>query len=134
MVLKCRRTLLVLSVFVTHTHTHTHACLAALCPGLPRWAGTRNVKTIWIILKQETVSDNGISWVIQYAICRLLQTNNHANTPPLSFLQAGCSSCHSANSVKALKAQLSVFVKGRKYTLYWFLQDFKLLLGKFVLR
>ena len=25
----------------THTHTHTH--LTALCPGLPRWAGTRKV-------------------------------------------------------------------------------------------
>jgi len=36
------------------THTHTH--LTALCPGLPRWAGTRKVKPIWILLKQETVS------------------------------------------------------------------------------
>jgi len=34
----------------------------------------------------------------------LLQTDNHAITPPLSFLQAGCPSCHPANSVKALKA------------------------------
>ena len=34
----------------------------------------------------------------------LLQTDNHANTPPLKFLQAGCSSCHPTNSVKALKA------------------------------
>jgi len=33
-----------------------------------------------------------------------LQTNNHASTPPLSFLQAGCLSCHPTNSVKALKA------------------------------
>ena len=29
-----------------------------------------------------------------------LQTDNHASTPPLSFLQAGCSSCHPTNSVK----------------------------------
>jgi len=43
-----------------HTHTHTH--LTALCPGLPRWAGTRKVKPIWILLKQETVSGSGISW------------------------------------------------------------------------
>jgi len=34
-----------------------------------------------------------------------LQTDNHANTPPLSFLQAGCPSCHLTNSVKALKAK-----------------------------
>ena len=33
-------------------------------PGLPRWAGTRKVKPIWILLKQETVSGSGISWVI----------------------------------------------------------------------
>jgi len=35
--------------------------------------------------------------------CTLLQTDNHANTPPLSFLQAGCPSCRPTNSVKALK-------------------------------
>jgi len=32
----------------THTHTHTHTRLMALFPGLPRWAGTRKVKPIWI--------------------------------------------------------------------------------------
>ena len=44
-----------------HAHTHTHT---ALCPGLPGWAGTRKVKPIWILLKQETVSGSGISWAI----------------------------------------------------------------------
>jgi len=50
----------------THTHTHTHIRLTALFPGLPvpGWAGTRKVKPIWILLKQETVSGNGISWAI----------------------------------------------------------------------
>jgi len=33
-----------------------------------------------------------------------LQTDNHASTPPLCFLQAGCPSCRPTNSVKALKA------------------------------
>ena len=37
-------------------------------------------------------------------VCISLQTDNHASTPPLSFLQAGCPSCHPTNSVKALKA------------------------------
>jgi len=32
------------------------------------------------------------------------QTDNHASTTPLSFLQAGCPSCHQTNSVKALQA------------------------------
>jgi len=35
-----------------------------------------------------------------------LQTDNHASTPPLCFLQAGCPSCRPTNSVKALKATL----------------------------
>ena len=38
-------------------------------------------------------------------VCNSLQTDNHARTPPLSFLQAGCPSCRPTNSVKALKAQ-----------------------------
>jgi len=37
-------------------------------------------------------------------VCTSLQTDNHAITPPLSFLQAGCPSCRPTNSVKALKA------------------------------
>jgi len=38
-------------------------------------------------------------------VCTSLQADNHASTPPLSFLQAGCPSCRPTNSVKALKAQ-----------------------------
>jgi len=37
-------------------------------------------------------------------VCTSVQTDNHPSTPPLSFLQAGCPSCHPTNSVKALKA------------------------------
>ena len=40
-------------------------------------------------------------------VCTSLQTDNHASTPPLSFLQAGCPSCRPTNSVKALKAQVT---------------------------
>jgi len=40
-------------------------------------------------------------------VCISLQTDNHASTPPLSFLQAICPSCRPANSVKALKALLT---------------------------
>jgi len=38
-------------------------------------------------------------------VCTSLQTDNHASTPPLSFLQARCPFCRPTNSVKALKAQ-----------------------------
>jgi len=45
--------------WVSYTHTHTR--LTALFPGPPGWAGTKKVKPIWILLKQETVSGSGIS-------------------------------------------------------------------------
>jgi len=48
--------------FVCYINTHTR--LTALFPELPRWAGTRKVKPIWILLKQETVCGSGISWAI----------------------------------------------------------------------
>jgi len=38
-------------------------------------------------------------------VCTSLQTDNHTSTPLLTFLQAGCPSCHPTNSVKALKEQ-----------------------------
>jgi len=49
-----------------------------------RRAGTRKVKPIWILLKQETVSGSGISWA-HMQVCTSLQTDKHASTPPLSF-------------------------------------------------
>jgi len=62
----------------SHYTTNAHTRLTALFPGLPRRAGTRKVKPIWIFLKQEIVSGSGISWAS-------LQTDNHASTLPLSF-------------------------------------------------
>jgi len=56
---------------------HTHTRLTALCPGLPRWAGTRKVKPIWISLNQETVSGSGISW----AICKSALRSRQITTP-----------------------------------------------------
>ena len=58
-------------------HTHTHTRLTALCPGLPRWAGTRKVQPIWILLKQETVSGSGISW----AICKSASRSRQITMP-----------------------------------------------------
>ena len=88
---------------LTDTHTHTHTHLMALCLGLPRWASTRKVKPIWILLKQETVSGSGISW----AICKSAPCSRQItmSAPHHSvFLQAGCHSCCPTNNVKALKA------------------------------
>jgi len=58
-------------------HTHTHTRLMALCPGLPGWAGTRKVKPIWILLKQERVSGSVISWVI----CKSAPRSRQITTP-----------------------------------------------------
>ena len=82
---------------------HTYH-LTALFPGLAGWAGTRNVKPIWILLEQETVSGSGISW----AICKSAPRSRQITTPTPHrsvFLQAGCPSCRQTNSVKALKAK-----------------------------
>ena len=53
-------------------------------------------------------------------VCTSVQTDNHASTPPLSFLQAGCPSCRPTNSVKALKAKrvtvITVHINAHKNT------------------
>ena len=56
-------------------------------------------------------SDSEWQWhqVGHMQVCTSLQTDNHASTPPLRFLQAGCLSCRPTNSVRALKAQRSVY-------------------------
>jgi len=60
-----------LSFAVQNTH------LTALFPGLPGWAGTRKVKPISILLKQETVSGSGIS----RAICKSAHRSRQITTP-----------------------------------------------------
>ena len=50
-------------------------------------------------------------------VCTSLKTDNHASTPPLSFLQAGCPSCRPTNSVKALKANQNKCRKARVFCL-----------------
>jgi len=62
-------------ILITYIHTYTR--LMALFPGLPRWAGTRKVKPIWISLKQETVSGSGIRW----AICKSAPHSRQMTTP-----------------------------------------------------
>jgi len=87
----------------TNTHTHTH-------PFNGPFSGTTRVSRYQ---KGKTNLDftgaRGSKWqwhqLGHMQVCTLLQTDNHASTPPLSFLQAGCPSCHPTDSVKALTAQ-----------------------------
>ena len=71
------------NIITANFNTHTHTRLTALFLGLPRWASTRKVKPIWILLKQETVSGSGISW----AICKSAPRSRHITmpAPSLSF-------------------------------------------------
>jgi len=61
---------------VMHTHTHTHT--------LPGWAD----------LDFTEARDSEWQWhqLGHMQVCTLLQTDNYASTPPLSFLQARCPS------------------------------------------
>ena len=76
----------------------THPHLMALCPGLPgEPEPERQNQSGFYWSKRQWVA---VASAGPYAICTLLQADNHASTPPLSFLLAGCP----ANGVKALKA------------------------------
>ena len=68
---------------MTSCTVYTYTYLTALFLGLPGSASNKKVKPIWILLKQET------EWqwhqLGHMQVCNLLQTDNHASTPPLSF-------------------------------------------------
>ena len=83
----------------THTHTHTHTFNDPL-------AGTIRVSRYQ---KGKTNLDftEARYQLGHMQVCTSLQTDNHASTPSLSFLQAGCPSCRLTNSVKALEANQS---------------------------
>ena len=82
------------------THTHTHARLTAGTTSESRYQkGKTNMDFT-------EARDSEWQWhqLGHMQVCTSLQTDNHASTPPLSSLQAGCPSCHPTNSVKAPKA------------------------------
>ena len=74
----------------------------ALCLGLPGRANTRKVKLFLVFTEAR---DSAWQWhqLGRMQVCTSLQTDNHASTPPLGFLQAGCPTCRPTKSVKALK-------------------------------
>ena len=95
---QCRFTCLAISTAKTHTH-----------PFNGPFSGTTQVS--WYQKGKTNLDfiearDSEWQWhqLGHMQVCILLQADNHASNPPLSFLQAGCPSCHPTNSVKALKA------------------------------
>ena len=83
-------------------HTHTHLFNGPLS-GTTRVSRYQKGKTN---LDFTEARDSEWQWhkLGRMQVCTMLQIDNHASTPPLSFLQAGCPSCHLTNSVKPLKA------------------------------
>jgi len=88
---------------------HTHTRLTALFP----FSGTTQVS--WYQKSKTNLDfaearDSEWQWhqLGHMQVCTSLQTDNHASTPPLTFLQAGCPSCHPTNSVKAPKAYVAI--------------------------
>ena len=89
-------------------HTHTHTRLTALFSGTTQVSRYQKGKTN---LDFSEATDNEWQWhqLGHMQVCTSLQIDNHASTPPLSFLQAGCPSCRPTNSVKALKAKWTLY-------------------------
>ena len=84
------------------THTHTHPFSGPLS-GTTGVSWYQKCKTS---LDFTEARDSEWQWhqLGHMQVCTSPQIDNHASTPPLSFIQTGCPSCHSTNSVKALKA------------------------------
>jgi len=90
--------------FKSHTHTHTNPFNGPLS-GTTRVSQYQKGKTS---LDFTEARDSDWQWhqLGHMQVCISLQTDSHASTPPLSFLQAGCPSCHPTNIIKALKATI----------------------------
>ena len=62
--------------------------LTACFPGQPGLAGTRNVKSVWILMRQEITGFwDAVASAGPYmrTICTSLQTDNHTSTSSLNF-------------------------------------------------
>jgi len=82
--------------------SHTHTRLTALFSRTTRVSRYQKGKTN---LDFTEARDSECQWhqLDHMQVSTSLQTDNHASTRPLSFLQAGCPSCRPTNSVKALR-------------------------------
>ena len=89
----------------THTHTHPFNGPLSRTTRVSRYQkGETN-------LDFTEARDSEWQWhqLGRMQVCTSLQTDNHTNTSPLSFLQTGCPSCRPTNSVRALKATKSIW-------------------------
>ena len=91
-------------IYYWHIQTHTHSFNGPFS-GTTQVSRYQKGKTN---LDFTGARDSELQWhqLGYMQVCTSLQTDNHASTPPLSFLQAGCPSCRPTNSIKALKASI----------------------------
>jgi len=91
-------------IYLLLHHTHTHL-FNGPCSRTTQVSRYQKGKTN---LDFTEVRDSEWQWhqLGRMQVCTSLQTDNHTNTPRISFSEAGCPSCHPTNSVKALKAIL----------------------------
>ena len=94
------------NVYSLHRHTHTPHWFNGPFSGTTQVSRYQKGKTN---LDFTEARDSEWQWhqLGHMQVCTSLQTDNHASTPSLSFLQAGCPFCRPTNSVKALKANQS---------------------------
>ena len=87
------------NLWITHTHTHTHPVISPFS----RTTRVSRYQKGKINLDFTQARDSEWQWhqLGYMQVCTSLQTENHASTPPHSFLRP---SCRPTNSVKALKA------------------------------
>jgi len=93
----------ILLIHTSEKHTHTfNGPLSATTQVSQYQKGKTN-------LDFTEARDSELQWyqLGHMQICTSLQTDNHASTQPLCFLQAGCPSCRPTNSDKALKGYTS---------------------------
>ena len=106
-----------ITIYITRTvqHTYTHPFN---CP----FSGTTHIS--WYQkgktkLDFTEARDSEWHWhqLGHMQVCTSLQTDNHASSPLLSFLQAGCPSCCPTNSVRSLKFNIHCASFNKMYSL-----------------
>ena len=78
-----------------------------LCPGLPRWVGTRRINHSGFCWSR----DDGVAVASAEPYASYLHfapEDNHASTSSVRFLRAGCPSWHPTNNVKAPVTQSTI--------------------------
>ena len=103
-----------------YTHTHTHPFNGSLSG--TTWVGRYQKGKTNLDFTEARDSEWQWHQLGHMQVCISLQADNHARTPPLSFLEAECHSCRPTNSVKALKAKYTQSKNKKKWhscTWWW---------------